>query len=277
MTGDWQPVLLKLLELIAKNTEPRNQCSILASQTLFTITASTCTIADLTTQFEEILNLNTSTLNAFEGEFKIADLDLYKLTIIHGHLFGKNKIIISLPSLTHCFEIIHKYCMTYTKYTYFAFKLLDYWLKKTNKTEFWCDNDPEIENKLEAVIFSNWDNCINEIAKINASDVFPAYLRIMIDKYDGFLEHIFRDCIDNLSWQRKTKFVILAEIIKLWNGLPEFNDGEINLIFQSLTKHHLKHSAAKLYLIVLSKMNEEKWNKTMRDCLYKYAKIWEQE
>lgn len=272
----WQQVLLELLNIIIDDEQGFIDQKRLASQAFFTIIAASHSIDDQKNYLQLMLTLNDSKLIIFNEEFEVSNIDSFKLLIIHGYLLASDKTIQSSNIFPLLFEVIQKYCITYTKHIYFAFKLLDIWLKKSRDIDFWKDNNSTIEKNLEAIIFSNWDNCINEIAKINASHLFPVYLKIMRDKYNGFLEYALKTTTEYLSWLNPTKFIIVAEICKIYHVYPKVPYLEVN-IFQSLTKSHLKHVGTKLYVALLDKMDLELWNKLIKNSLYLNAKKWESE
>ncbi|KAK0163047.1 hypothetical protein PV327_006758 [Microctonus hyperodae] len=272
----WQQVLLELLNVIIDDEPGYIDQKQLASQAFFTISTAFFCIDDQKKVLQRMLTLNSSNLFIFNEEFKVLDIDSFKLFIIHGYLLASDKTILSSNIFPMSFEVIQKYCMTYTKHIYFAFKLLNIWLKKSRDIDFWNDNNLTIEKNLEAIIFSNWDNCINEIAKINASHVFPVYLEIMRDKYNGFLEYALKTTTEYLSWLNPTKFIIVAEICKIYQVYPKVPYLEVN-IFQSLTKSHLKHVGTKLYITLLDKMDLEQWNNSINYPLHLNVTKWESE
>ncbi|XP_053594769.1 uncharacterized protein LOC103578400 isoform X1 [Microplitis demolitor] len=276
--SNWEPVLLELIEIITLNIKIRDTQVLLASHVLFTIFTKTFTSLQLKSTFENFLNLHIQKLIIFNKEFSINDLESFKLTIIYGFFLVINKSSVYFPDIyINSFEIIQRNCLTYSKYNYFAFNLLEIWLGKTNKTKFWEENDLKIEKTLESIIFSNWDHSIGDVAKLNASKIFPIYLNIMEKKYFGYLKYTFNICYKNLSWQSATKFIILSEICNIWTDCFVFDQLDFKIIITSLAKSHLKHVSTKLYLAIINKMTENKWIELIMEDLCLTAEIWERE
>ncbi|KAH0554303.1 hypothetical protein KQX54_009350 [Cotesia glomerata] len=277
-SNNWEPVVVKLIASIATNNKIRDTKILLASQVCFTILIKTISASELKNILEKLLSLQIKKLFMFTKEFTIHDLELFKLTIIHGYFFVINRNSpLFFDICTNSFAIIQRNCLVYSKYNYFAFYILKIWLEKTKEITFWQHNHPSIEKDLEIIIFSSWDHSISEIAKINALKIFPLYLTIMKNKYPGFLEYSFQICKKNLSWQSTTKFTILSEICNLWTGCPDFHHLELKIIIKSLEKHDLKHVSTKLYLALINKISENKWIELIIDELCIIAEIWERE
>ncbi|XP_074101344.1 uncharacterized protein LOC141528942 [Cotesia typhae] len=277
-SNNWEPVVVKLIASIATNNKIRDTKILLASQVCFTVLIKTVSASELKNILKRLLSLQIKKLFMFTKEFNIYDLELFKLTIIHGYFFVINRNSpLFVDVCTNSFAIIQRNCLVYSKYNYFAFHILKIWLEKIKEIKFWQHNHPSIEKDLETIIFSSWDHSISEIAKINALKIFPLYLTIMENKYPGFLEYSFQICKKNLSWQSTTKFTILSEICNLWNGCPDFHYLELKIIIKSLEKHDLKHVSTKLYLALINKISENKWIELIMDELCIIAEIWERE
>lgn len=139
-----------------------------------------------------------------------------KLTVAFGYLQTKTKKPVKNENeiFNFIFNIIKPHCISYTNHTYFAEKVLLQWLVSTKKTKFWSNNS-DIEKSLEAIIFSNWQNSIQDVAKCNSSKVFSLYLKIMEEKYEGVLEFLLKKCILELTWNHVIKYKILVEVCSL--------------------------------------------------------------
>lgn len=214
-------------------------------------------------------------LRFLEKRYAVSDLELFKLLNAYGYLQTNRKDTYFNRALSTMYDVIHRNCLKYTRYSYFAYKVLHMWLKRTSETHFWRDSDIELEQKLEAVIFSNWSNALNEIPKQNAQ-IFNTYLRAMSTKYDGFLEHVFEVCVEKLSWQNETKYTILAEVCQLWDNVEAMTRRDFLFgLCVSLTKNSLRCGGTRLYLVILRKLNEDKWQETFGESLRFFIDSWE--
>lgn len=154
--------------------------------------------------------------------------------------------------------------MKYTRYSYFAYKVLSAWLKRlknTSDVRFWDQSDCILERKLEAIIFSNWSNALNNLCKQNA-EIFNTYLRIMSQKYkETFVDYIYHMCLKDMSWQNETKYIILAEIFQVSQrdmGGETMSYFLLDLCI-SLTRNSLRCGGTKLYLVILRRLSETEW------------------
>lgn len=269
----------EILQVLASSDEIGDERVLLGSLTLVTVLHSECSFKDVTNLLKNCWNLEKPFLSAFQQNFQIRDLEWFKLAMTHGYLQFHVEKIHSPEMMFEAFEILRGSCLTYTKYSYVAYKILQTWMEKSLEMNFWFELDAnEIETKLEAIIFSNWDNCINEIARRNASQIFPTYLKIMSEKYDGFLEYISENCIENLSWQNVTKYTILVEVCKISCNLTWIiNSGLAACIFTSLTKNHLKQAGTLLYLTILRKIRMNEWEKIFGQDFFRISARWESE
>lgn len=173
------------------------------------------------------------------------------------------------------FETAYPHCIRYTRYTYFAFKILQSWMRRSSKSTLWSGNTFELEGQLESVIFSNWDNTI---CKGHVVGLFAAYLDVMKKKYDGFLQFLFSNCVDRISWCHVTKYTILAEIC---NGLEDIGlmteTKFITALYNSLTLSHLCSASTKVYTIVCNKLTKDVWQDTFGSHLKNFVITWETE
>ncbi|XP_014468561.1 PREDICTED: uncharacterized protein LOC106741269 isoform X2 [Dinoponera quadriceps] len=188
--------------------------------------------------------------------------------------------------LSIMFDIIYRNCMKYTRYSYFAYKVLHVWLKRTYDTRFWYQSDIVLEQKLEAILFSNWSNAYNDVPKQNAQ-LFSIYLRIMSEKYNGFLEHIFDICDksriksskSSKLWHDETRFTILAEVLRLWDNVETMienltEDFVFNLC-STLAYKSLRCAATKVYMVILRKLSESEWKKVFGKTVKIVIEQWE--
>ncbi|XP_034947305.1 uncharacterized protein [Chelonus insularis] len=268
--------LKEFMKIITNNTKIRDQKSLLASHAFFKINAEIH--SDIFHQVQYILQ-QTTNIKFLNESFDILDSKCFQLTFIHGYLLVINESLFNYDDFISCFQIIEKHCIIYTPYTYFAFKVLKEWLTRSVYLKFWSNNEHnnEIENRLETIIFSNWDNSINDVAKLNNSQLFAIYLKIMEDKYHGYIEYVFSTCSKQLSWASTKKFTILTEVCKVWNSIPQFENHEIKEIIESLTRSQLKHVSTKFYLSLLNKLDETQWTKYFLSNLILVFTTWEQE
>ncbi|XP_043285185.1 uncharacterized protein [Venturia canescens] len=270
---------VEILRVLTSSDEIGDERVLLGSLTLATNLCVGDSSEELTNLLKNCWNLRTPVLNAFQENFQICDLEWFKLAMTHGYLQLNVENIHSPDLVFLAFKVLRKNCLTYTKYSYIAYKILQTWMEKTSEMKFWLEYDTnEIETKLEAIIFSNWDNCINEISRRNACQIFPIYLKIMSNKYNGFLEYVFENCIQNFSWQNVTKYTILVEVCKISCNLTSIvNSGLIACIFTSLTKNHLKQAGTLLYSTILRKMKANEWEIIFAEDFFRISAEWETE
>lgn len=258
------------MEVLTSNQDMGKEWILLASHAFFILQSAQCDSESLQRCLAYFLEVDSSELFFINKTYKINHLELFKLVIIHGYLQVNQKKIYSNNVLCIIFKIIYPHCVQYTTYSYFAYKILNTWLHRSLYTDFWDTNSLLIEQQLEMIIFSNWCNSINDINKQNATFIFNTYLRIMIEKYSGFVEYIF-NCIDSLSWQNETKYIILAEVCNMPKCRIAMITSEhfLLLLSTSLTKNHLRCAGTKVYMNILKRLTEKDWKKSF-DSVIKY-------
>ncbi|EFN66775.1 Thyroid adenoma-associated protein-like protein [Camponotus floridanus] len=259
-----QMILTYIMEIISGNSELGNERVLLASHAFYallpTLSYNSRYLENTVMRFQQ---LDSHDLYFFESRYTISDLELFKLLNAYGYLQANKKDThIEYDILLLMFDIIYRNCMKYTRYSYFAYKVLYAWVKKlkqTSDTRFWCESNCTIERKLEAIIFSNWSNTLNDIRKQNAQ-IFNIYLRIMLQKYKD-IHPIFTECISKISWQNEVKYIILTEICQVSDIEFNFikNPQHLTELCISLTKNSLRCSSTKLYLTILRKLSEDQW------------------
>jgi len=287
---EWQMVLMHILEIISSNSELGNDRILLATNAFYALLSARCTSQFFNTAVQFQI-LESRDLYFLEKRYTVCDLELFKLLNAHGYLQTNQKDTIKYDALIIMFDVIYRNCMRYTKYSYFAYKVLHIWLKRFQKISdaaFWHQNDV-IESKLEAIIFSNWTNAINDICKQNAQ-IFNIYLQIMSQKYgEEFLVYIFKTCCDCMSWQNETKYNILAEILQVQNVFKlMMNPHTSPFFFQcdyirnflhnlciALTRNSLRCGSTKVYLAILRKLNEDEWKEWFKDTIRFVICRWE--
>lgn len=273
----WHTPLTYLLEIISSNTEMGNERILLASQTFYALLSTQCKLQFLKDTVIYLQELNSSNVYFLERDYAICDLELFKLLNAYGYLQVNQKNIFFDDAFIIMFNVIYNNCIKYTKYSYFAYKVLYIWLKRTCNIYFWHKNDYTLEQKLETVIFSNCSNALNDVCKQNTL-ILNMYLRIMSEKYDGFLQYIFEEINKNMSWQNETKYIILAEVCNVWNNIEAMTMKDFLYgLCTSLTKHYLRSGGTKLYLVILKKLDEEKWKKSFGEVMKFVIYHWESE
>ncbi|KAK2578215.1 hypothetical protein KPH14_009760 [Odynerus spinipes] len=111
---------------------------------------------------------------------------------------------------------------------------------------------------------------------IHFLEVHPSELSFINNTYRISNSELF-NCIENLSWQNETKYVILAEIC----NMSECNIAVItsrNFLFNlstSLTKSHLRCLGKKVYMNILKKLSEEDWIKSFGSIIKCLIYQWE--
>ena len=231
------------------------------------------------TDFEDhlrnYLNLKRNQLIDFHRVYHINNLVLFKLVICNGFLqIGVTNF--SLDLFHEVFYIIYPNCIRYTRYTYFASKLLLKWMQRVCKTIFWSTIDSlQIEEQLEAILFSNWDNAI---CKANFVSIFGLYLKATRDRYDDYLSYLFHISVQKISWCHVTKYIILAEICILIEDVKLITEQKfISNLFNSLSVSHLCSASSKVYTIICNKLSIDLWKKTFGEHLKNYVITWEAE
>ncbi|CAK9817181.1 Thyroid adenoma-associated protein homolog [Anthophora plagiata] len=273
----WQPVLIYILEIIIPNTEIGNGRVLLASHTFFSLLTLEPTLVLLKDMFTNFLTSKSNEIYAFDKKYDTNEPELFKLICTHGYLEANRKEMYSNRICLLIFDVIFEHCIRYTKYSYFAYKILYLWLKRTRNTNFWSTcSDLHLEQQLEEIIFSNWCNTINEIRKQNSVLIFNMYLKIMNKKYNGYLEYVFKHCVDTISWQNKLKYVILAEICEIWDNVEVITSRDFLLsLCTSLTNYHLCSAGTKVYLAIVKKLSENDWKKAFGDIMNYLFHHWE--
>lgn len=272
----WKPVLGHIVEIISGNSESGNERVLLACHAFYVLlSVQSNSFLDVVMQLQKLESRNFYFL---EKKYIVSDLELFKLLNAHGYLQVNRKDMYFDPILSAMFDIIHRNCMKYTRYSYFAYKVLYVWLKRTFDTFFWHRNEIILEQKLEAVIFSNWSNAFNDVPKQNAQ-LFNMYLRIMSQKYNGFLKHVFDTCDKCISWQDEVKFTILAEVFRLWDNvetmIENLKQDFLYNLFGTLAHKSLRCAVTKVYMVILKKLNESEWKEVFGQTVETMIKHWE--
>lgn len=264
-----QQILTYIIEIISNNTELGNERILLACHAFYTLLPIQCDLhsyKDIVIGFQKLTLCN---FYIFEKQYPVSDLELFKLLNAYGYLQVNRKnvneiICFEYDVLLAIFDVIYRNSMKYTRYSYFAYKVLSMWLKRlknTSAVRFWTENNCILEQKLEAIIFSNWSNALN-LSKQNA-EIFNTYLQIMVQKYNkAFVDYIYLICYKNMSWQNETKYIILATIFQVQD--MKIQDLDSSFVFNlciSLTKNSLRCSGTKLYLVILRRLSEDVWKK----------------
>lgn len=281
---EWEMILAHIIEIISNNSELGNERILLACYAFYVLLPIQCD----SHSFEAIVNgfqtLDSHNLCFLKKRYTVSDLELFKLLNAYGYLQVNRK---DIPENTTCFEydallimfdVIYRNCMKYTRYSYFAYKVLSVWLKRLKNisdARFWNQSDCILERKLEAIIFSNWSNALNNLCKQNA-ELFNLYLRIMSQKYkETFIDYIYHTCLKDLSWQNEIKYVILAEIFQVRNmGIQAMSCFLFDLCI-SLTRNSLRCGGTKLYLVILRKLSEAEWKKIFGKVMKFIISRWE--
>ncbi|KZC06123.1 PREDICTED: uncharacterized protein LOC107194452 [Dufourea novaeangliae] len=266
----WQPVLTHVIQLFIPNSEVQREKTLLASHTFFALLSMESTLVFLNGTLTNFLTSNSNALYFLNEKYNIVEFELFKLISAYGYLQVNCKEIYSNDICSLIFCVTYEHCIRYTKHSYFAYKVLELWLHRTMCTNFWDMCDLALEQKLEAIIFSNWCNAINEISKQNSVSIFNMYLKIMEKKYNGYLEFVFKHCIDRISWQNEVKYDILAEICNVWDNINMMTSRDFLLsLSTSLTKYNLRSAGTKAYIAIIKKITEDEW-KTAFGCIMNY-------
>lgn len=268
---EWETILTHIIELISNNSELGNERILLACHTFYVLLPMQCdsySYKDIVIDFQRLDSCNVYFL---EKQYTVSDLELFKLLNAYGYLKAnrkneqlENTTCFEYDALLIMFDVIYRNCMTYTRYSYFAYKVLSAWLKRlknTSDARFWDQTDCILERKLEAIIFSNWSNALNSLCKQNA-EIFNIYLRIMSQKYkETFLDYIYHTCLKDMSWQNETKYVILAEIFQIRDMRIQAMSCFLFDLCISLTRNSLRCGGTKVYLVILRRLSEAEWKK----------------
>ncbi|XP_011875564.1 PREDICTED: uncharacterized protein LOC105566285 [Vollenhovia emeryi] len=281
---EWKTILAHIIEIMSNNSELGNERILLACHAFYVLLPTQCdsrSFKDIVIGFQRLDSRNLSFL---EKQYVVSDLELFKLLNAYGYLQANRRDVLEnttcseYDALLITFNVIYRNCMKYTRYSYFAYKVLSAWLKRlknTSDARFWDQNDCILERKLEAIIFSNWSNALNNLCKQNA-EIFNTYLRIMLQKYkETFVDYIYRMCLEDMSWQNETKYVILTEICQVWNmGIHAMSCFSFDLCI-SLTRNSLRCAGTKLYLVILRRLSEAEWKKVFGEVMEYLIGRWE--
>ncbi|KAI4495454.1 hypothetical protein M0802_008668 [Mischocyttarus mexicanus] len=275
-TEEWQLILSNIMESLANNQDVVKEWTLLASHAFFMLQLAQSDPESLQKCLTYFLEVHSSELFFNNKTYKIIHLELFKLIIISGYLQVNQKDIYSNNILCIMFKVIHPYCMQYTPYSYLAYKILNTWLNRSVYIDFWNTNTLLIEQQLEMIIFSNWDNSINDINKQNVGSILNTYLKIMTEKYNGFLEYIF-DNVNNVSWQKETKYIILAEVFLISKSriVKIISENFLLNLSTSLTNNRLYRYGAKVYLNILNRLTEEDWKRSFSTVIKYLICQWE--
>nr|XP_012228384.1 PREDICTED: uncharacterized protein LOC105675675 isoform X2 [Linepithema humile] len=288
---EWQMVLAHIVEIISSNSELGNDRILLATNAFYALLSARCTsqFLNIAVQFQA---LESHDLCFLDKQYTVCDLELFKLLNAYGYLQTNQTDMAKYDALFLMIDQIYINCITYTKYSYFAYKVLYIWLKRFQKMSdvaFQRENDCIIERKLEAIIFTNWSNAINDICKQNAQ-IFNIYLQIMSQKYgEAFLVYMFKKCCNCMSWQNETKYNILAEIFQVQNALKLIMSSNISYTFQSrklfhyfiyslciaLTRNSLRCGSTRVYLVMLRKLDKNEWKIWFKKIIKLFIHRWE--
>ncbi|EFN80006.1 Thyroid adenoma-associated protein [Harpegnathos saltator] len=277
-TREWEPILKHIVQIISGTSESANERVLLASHAFHSLLSArpdSSFLLDVVILFQR---LESRDLCFLEERYVVSDVVLFKLLNAHGYLQVNRKDMYHDHVLSTMFDIIHRNCTKYTRYSYFAYKVLHVWLKRTTDTRFWHRSDIVLEQKLEAVLFSNWSNAFNDVPKQNAQ-LFNVYLRIMSEKYNGFLKHIFDTCDKYISWQDETRFTILAEVLRLWDNvetmMENLTQDFLYNLFNTLTYKSLRCAVTKVYMVILRKLSESEWREVFGETVKTIIEHWE--
>lgn len=262
-----ESVSSKLLKIIQENDQKISKDTFLLTSHAFFLL--------LYKQHKKICILS-KTLQSLLQE---AGNDHIRLTICYGFLHLNDPQLFTPENGLLMFDLIYPHCMSYTRDTFFAFKILYHWLLATSKkSDFWTTNFPgndSLVDKVQTVIFSNWDNAIEDLAKYNAGNIFPLFLSIKEKREPGFLEKLFSDCVDRVSWGHVTKYVILAEICKVWDNVEEMTKGEfLDRIFDTLEDNLLRNAGTTVYKNVAKKLSDGEWERVIGGMIVRRVNLW---
>ncbi|XP_071553159.1 uncharacterized protein [Temnothorax nylanderi] len=281
---EWETILAHIVEIISNNYELGNERVLLACHAFYVLLPMQCdSFKDTVIGFQRLDSCNLCFL---EKRYAVSDLELFKLLNAYGYLQVNRKDVLENTTTT-CFEydgllitfdVIYRNCMKYTRYSYFAYKVLSAWLKRlknTSDARFWDQSDCILERKLETIIFSNWSNALNNLCKQNA-EIFNTYLRIMSQKYKKtFVDYIYHICLKDMSWQNETKYVILAEIFQVRDMEVQATSCFLFNLCISLTRNSLRCGGTKLYLVILRRLSEAEWKKMFGKVIEFVIRRWE--
>lgn len=275
----WESCKSNLLDLLSRNNDVAgNETVLLASHAYFCLATALHTQSELEGILSSYLScIENSQIIDCKRIYPVYNVELFQLLICHGFLqVAKNNANCSHQVYDRIFNSLYLHCIRYTRYTYLAFKILQTWMQRTSRrADFWSGDTLALEKRLEAVIFSNWDNTI---CKANVVGAFSLYLRVMQHKYSDFLEYLFYSCVERISWCHVTKYTILAEICKALGSVDLLIESKfISCLFNSLTVKHLCNASTKVYSIISNRLSAELWKATFGEHLRNYISTWEAE
>lgn len=275
--------------MISSNSELGNEHVQLACQAFYALLSTQFDPQFVTDVVISFQNLDSNTLSIYflKNWYTVADPELFKLLNANECLKVKQKdtnftMTDTLFEIT--FDVIYRNCIKYTRYSYYAYKVLYVWVEKLKKTPdilFWSRNNCILERKLEAIIFSNWSNALNDICKKNAQ-IFKMYLEIMLQKYDNMeLESvgsaIVNECLLNISWRNKIKYIILTELVQVLSCSKIITEPFLLCLCSTLTRNSLHSCGTKLYVTILKHHSHEIWTKLFGGAIRVVVELWESE
>ncbi|KYN17248.1 PREDICTED: uncharacterized protein LOC108763497 [Trachymyrmex cornetzi] len=279
---EWQTILAHIIKIISNNSELGNERILLACHAFYALLPTqydSHALKDIIIGFQKLDSCNLCFL---EKQYTVSDLELFKLLNAYGYLQVNRKDVLETcfeyDALLIMFDVIYRNCMKYTRYTYFAYRVLSVWLKRlrnTTDTRFWDKQNCILEQKLEAIIFSNWSNVLNNLCKQNA-EIFNMYLRIMLQKHKKpFIDNVYQICLQDMSWQNETKYIILTEILQVHDIKVQTIQCFLFELCNSLTKISLRCGGTKLYMTILRKLNEAEWKEMFGEVMKFIIDRWE--
>lgn len=283
---EWQPILTHLLtEIISNNSELGNDRVFLACHAFHALLSIQCDLQFVRSSMIDFQRLDSRDLRFLGKQYTVSDLELFKLLNVYGYLQVSQKDVLEMSSeydvYQIMFDVIYRNCIRYTRHTYLSYKVLSMWLNKRLKNTFdgrFLDKrDHVLEQKLEAIIFSNWSNALANLSKQNA-EIFNTYLRIMSQKYNKtFVDRVCNICLTDMSWQNEKKYVILAEIFQVLDkgDIMKHRSSVSYGLCNSLTRNSLRCGGTKLYLTISKKLNEAEWKKMFGKAMKFVIDRWE--
>ncbi|KYM98336.1 Thyroid adenoma-associated protein like protein [Cyphomyrmex costatus] len=279
---EWQTILAHIIEIISNNSELGNERILLACHAFYSLLSTQCdshSLKDIIIGFQKLDSCNLCFL---EKQYTVSDLELFKLLNAYGYLQMNRKDVLETcfeyDALLIMFDVIYRNCMKYTKYTYFGYRVLSVWLKRLKNTIdacFWDKQNCILEQKLEAIIFSNWSNVLNNLCKQNA-EIFNMYLRIMLQKHKKtFIDNVYQICLRDMSWQNETKYIILTEVLQVHDIKVQTMQCFLFELCNSLTKNSLRCGGTKLYMTILRKLSEVEWKEMFGEVMKFIINRWE--
>lgn len=267
--------MIELFKFLSVNKKVGDKTVLLASHAYLSLQKVLFTQNELRNHLQKCLSLKTNQMMNYNIVQELYDVELFQLHISYGFLQLRDSTNDLNDIYEFIFQTIHSHCVKYTPYTYFAFKILQTWMKKTSNNSFWSNNSVDVEEKLESIIFSNWDN---SICKANIVEIFASYLSIMEQKYENYVAFLFDTCIKKISWCHVTKYVILSEICRALDNIELLTESNfISNLFNSLTISYLCSYSSKIYSNICKKLTKDLWISTFGAHLNNYVVTWEAE